>query len=398
VIKAVQRRRRLIAGISAIALAGLTVAAAQGAALGATRWTVYPTPQPGKNFAYQSRQFTDVGAASPGSAWAVGGYLTGQAGGRLLAHWNGRRWSAVPVPAPAGGIGALRWISVLSGTDAWAFGNQKQCGPGPCLWALRNTGRGWVTRTLPGAPQTIIPEKIRAFSDRSIWIAGYGATTSEPTAAHWNGSRWTTIPVPLPAGAIGGQLSDIAAVPGTAAAIGVGYAYNASRAWMVLTALWNGRSWSLLPAAQPRGGGQGWGLTVLSASDAWLVGASYPAGSGGSTFKALIERWDGSSWHLAATPGTAASTFLTGITASSASEILAVGYRYYPYRTLAELYNGRRWIVQPTVNPYGGRTNSDIFWAATRVPGTGQFWAVGEQGPARPGYGAEFTLAEHCSC
>ena len=38
----------------------------------------------------------------------------------------------------------------------------------------------------------------------------------------------------------------------------------------------------------------------------------------------------------------------------------------------------------------------DLLYGVTYVPGTHKYWAVGTEGPGRPGLVGEFTLTERC--
>ncbi len=88
-----------------------------------------------------------VAATSATSAWAVGG----SGGKTLIVHWNGRTWTRVPSPAPAGGV--LYGIAATSASNAWAVG---------CT---------------------------RCFT-----------SSSEILIVRWNGKTWTRVPSPAPAG------------------------------------------------------------------------------------------------------------------------------------------------------------------------------------------------------
>src|SRR2546426_884728 len=93
-----------------------------------------------------------------------------------------------------------------------------------------------------------------------------------------------------------------------------------------LAVLW---AWSITPTQNPSAGGEQFNsIAALSANDAWAVGES--AGNTGSV--TLIERWNGTSWNMVTSPNPGASTpcssgnVLNKVTATSASDVWAVGY------------------------------------------------------------------------
>ena len=54
-------------------------------------------------------------------------------------------------------------------------------------------------------------------------------------------------------------------------------------------------SWTVVPSPDAGSNGSTFsGVSAVSRSAAWAVGSSYT----GSTYRTLIERWDGSSWSL----------------------------------------------------------------------------------------------------
>jgi hypothetical protein len=117
------------------------------------------------------------------------------------------------------------------------------------------------------------------------------------------------------------------------------------------------------------------GIAVVSACDVWAVGSGFPI-SGSPPRQAVIEHWTGSAWAAAPVPDPS-GTFLQTISATSASDIWAVGDN--PDGALILHYDGTAWTQSPTP-PAGddgtlwdvdGRTASDA-------------WAVGWTGDDPP--------------
>jgi hypothetical protein len=84
-------------------------------------WTQVRTPSPAGG------ELTGVAATSASSAWAVGwtGPASEGTGQRtLVEHWNGRTWSRVPSPNPPGSTASfLKGVTVISADSAWAVGS-----------------------------------------------------------------------------------------------------------------------------------------------------------------------------------------------------------------------------------------------------------------------------------
>jgi hypothetical protein len=85
-------------------------------------------------------------------------------------------------------------------------------------------------------------------------------------------------------------------------------------------------------------------VAAASATNAWAVGEQAEG--------ALIERWDGAAWSVAASP--ADERYLLAVAALSSSDVWAVGKKeggIYAYRTVTEHWDGAAWTVIPSPNP-----------------------------------------------
>lgn len=139
---------------------------------------------------------------------------------------------------------------------------------------------------------------------------------------------------------------------------------------------WNGRKWRLVKS--PAVGSQGGylhGVAIVSAKNAWAVGAA----KGG----ALIEHWNGTTWRVIAAapvPGKNPGTTLTAVAAVSAKSVWAVGSRYKGTGIvpLIEHWNGRKWAVVPSPDPNGIAADDYLNGVAATKSGA---WAVGSSAP-----------------
>src|SRR5439155_136091 len=129
------------------------------------------------------------------------------------------------------------------------------------------------------------------------------------------------------------------------------------------------------------------GVSCPSTSACTAVGT----GNGGLT---LAEYWNGSSWAIQATPNVAAGARdnLTDVSCASATACTAVGYYTDGSGrvvTLALVWNGTKWAVQPTPNPTSATMS---FLTAVSCPSTTPCTAVGSYDNTS---GQQVTLAEH---
>ena len=226
---------------------------------------------------------------------------------------------------------------------------------------------------------------VTAISHNDVWAVGFyynEANVTQTLVEHWDGTAWTVVPSPSP-GTIYNALSSVASVSATDV-WAVGSFNNGVAQTLVLH--WDGISWEVIPS--PNVGTQGSalsGVTTLSPTDAWAVGLAYPAVGVSRT---LIEHWDGVSWKVVRSPSSGTTwNQLYGVSASSATDIWAVGHLYSgtdPSQTLIERWNGLRWtrVRSPTTQ------EGSILVGVSSVSST-DAWAVGFRDEA----GSPLTLA-----
>jgi hypothetical protein len=138
---------------------------------------------------------------------------------------------------------------------------------------------------------------------------------------------------------------------------------------------WNGTSWSISASPTPPGGGELRDVDATSASNAWAVGFTNTS-NGNNT---LTERWNGSSWRIVPSPSLSAQNHLLGIKTLSASNAWAVGSHNVPgslaFSTLTMRWNGSAWSVVPSpdtpnfenhLNAIDGTAPDDL-WAVGHI-------------------------------
>ena len=213
------------------------------------------------------------------------------------------------------------------------------------------------------APQQNFPgfNGVGAASTTDVWAVGESDADRElPYAEHWNGSAWTEIDPPLPAGSLpnGGVYGVTALSSSNAWTVGWTDRDTNDQSYWPLIDHWNGHTWRLMSAP---GAADTWlvDVSALTPKNVWAVGW-------GASNMPLIEHYNGTAWKVVSAPG---SGGLTSVRAVSASNIWAVG------GDQVEHYNGKAWKLAS----YPGSSAGTIsFGQINRVPGTTHLWAVGE--------------------
>jgi hypothetical protein len=275
-----------------------------------TSWKRMRSPNPGGIPGFSS--LNAVAAVSPSQAWAVGSYFICSFCDpafhqTLIEHWNGQAWRQDRSPSPGSGDSTLLGVTAVSAKDAWAVGS---------------------TTDAAGFDQTLIE--------------------------HWNGTAWTRVRSPNPAGSMrSNKLYSVAAV-------------SSSDIWAVGTAAegltidtliehWNGSTWKQVRSPQGPAGSTGsflYAVAAPSASSAWAVGTYAKNGAE----QTLIERWKGTSWArvVSTDPGGPLHTnLLSAVAVGSASSVWAAGFfdaTGVPDRTLTERWNGQAWSTVPSIS------------------------------------------------
>jgi hypothetical protein len=135
-------------------------------------------------------------------------------------------------------------------------------------------------------------------------------------------------------------------------------AYSTGSSFQTLILRWDGTSWAIVTSPNTSSTQTNWlnGVTCVSTSDCWAVGYSV---SGGKQ-QTLILRWDGTSWVIVTSPNTSSTqtNYLIGVTCASATDCWAIGdYISSKFRTLIERWNGSSWAIVPSPNTSATQNN-----------------------------------------
>ena len=289
------RKYKLLGGPAIVAATVLLLA---GPATAAAGWTVVPNP-PGA-------VFTAVAAQSDTNAWGVTGP---QANSGDIVHWNGTSWSQTPTPSFPQSTIMLNAASASSPSDAWAVGRITQVNKNhyrvTSTLAFHWNGTSWAFTATPSVAGSDLMS-VADISPTDAYAIGLGG------ALQWNGSTWSVFAVPAPGGAAPAALNAVAAGGANNVWVTGLYYDNATATDEPFTAHFNGTAWSSVPV--PVNGGQFFGITVVSPGDTWMVGYS---SSGGS----LIENWNGSSWQVVPNPGTGGLLSVTATSATNVTAV-----------------------------------------------------------------------------
>lgn len=320
-------------------------------------------------------QINSVAASSSTNAW-VGGFSCANPCGptsALVAHWNGKTWQNIPVPAqfvnnPQGA--AVGAVAATSASNAWAFAEAGDPST-PSVHALHWTGSGWhQTFTFP-AWFSVVTAVAPGATD--AWAFGVIVSPFAPYAAHYNGKVWERVPLPV-------NVTSVSALsPHDVWAFGESTA-TATHGKLAIVH-WNGVSWkqTTLPRlAYPSGDSVApAGITEVSSGNVWAM-AQLGHGEGVAPGAVLLH-WNGKAWTQVKIPFT-----LVGpqqITSDggggfwiASPELVKNSYVNY----LVHLSKGR-WSQVAVPHRPGDTTQLS---ALASVPGTNSVWGAGSDFPS----------------
>ena len=270
-----------------------------------------------------------------------------------MLHWNGKSWRETAVPSPAGSsagaINELFAVRCLDAANCWTVGEDTK--------------------------------------------NDFGTTLNQ--ALHWNGKKWSQVHTPNPAGTKATDNNELFDVTCTSAAscwsvgdFGSPFSTTGHQKLLNQVLHWNGKRWS--KATTPNPGPSGFGRTSQiealacgSAMNCWGAGdfgTNFPA----QTSKNEILHWNGKKWSRSTVTNPAGDdNFFVGATCQSTRNCWAVGSQgnVEPGTLLNEAahWNGKRWALVHTPNPFGPVTGSENTLLAARCATADSCWAVGFQ-------------------
>ena len=257
-------------------------------------WTRVPSPSPGP--VPVADHLGGVSARSPADVWAVGDFINygrNPAFKTLVLHWNGTKWAQVASPNPSRQFDSLDGVSALSRNDAWAVGVSGKGTNGTQALILHWNGRTWTQVASPSPAGSRLLGVV-AVSPNDAWAVGEQVTRSvrKTLVLHWNGTAWALVSSPNPSRS-DNRLAGVSAMSSSDAwAVGV-YDNSHARA-LTLVLHWNGTTWAQVPSPHPAGllGSNLVAVSALAPDDAWAAGNVIERGND----QTLVLHWNGARW------------------------------------------------------------------------------------------------------
>jgi hypothetical protein len=296
---------------------------------------------------------------------AVVGLAGGVAAPGIAAAGTEPSWVIQATRSP-GGTGVrlgsvLLAVSCPSATACTAVGGYTPSPGAIVTLAERWNGRKWAVQPMPRVKDAVL-FGVSCSSARACTAVGYGRKGT--LAERWNGRKWVVQPTPNPSGSKGSELVGVSCSSANACAAVGSYGKT-------LAERWNGTKWAIQATRNPVTGTKGSELVGVSCSSARACTAVGDSNITDSKSDTLAEHWNGRKWSIQPTPEHphGNESELTGVSCRSATACIATGNsgNVDAEVTLAERWNGRKWVVQPTPSPSG--TNNPSGTSASELAG-----------------------------
>ena len=335
------------------------------------KWTAVSAPNPGGTKTNNFSELFAVRCTTASDCWAVGEYQGTLSQLAEVLHWNGSKWAQVRVPEPGGThegqFTFLTDVACTSANDCWAVGEYGARAIGSVVGrnlALRWTGKKWFKVKAPnpaGTNQNDVNNltAVRCTSIKDCWAGGTDGVDVGPglqldEMLHWNGTKWSGVNVPSPAGFMIGAFNEIN------------------------------------------------GLSCTSASDCWAIGSYGGGGVSDETFLNMALHWNGHKWAQATTPnpaGTAASNSntLNSVNCTAANNCWAVGtFGDISTNNLTKgealHWKGSTWTQVKAPNPGGTAGGDQSEYNSVRCVSARDCWIAGF---SRKGSNPDLDLTLH---
>lgn len=165
-----------------------------------------------------------------------------------------------------------------------------------------------------------------------------------------------------PSGALNSSLYGVSCVSSSmCAAVGYYTSEKEASVYKSLGEVWNGTEWQLAPPLNPAGSSRTFLYGVSCASSTRCTGVGYYRNSLG-IYLSLAELWNGTEWQVQPTPEPVGSlgSILSGVACTSSTACTAVGWYENGAgveASFAERWNGTAWSVQSTPTPTGAKAS-----------------------------------------
>ena len=245
------------------------------------QWSIANTPDPGS----LRDMLFGASAVSKSDVWAVGNQESADGiFGTLVEHWNGHTWSVANTPDPGSTGNMFYAVDAVSADNVWAVGQQLSAhGPDQGLVEHWN-GQKWSVVPLPFSASALVLLDGVTVSGGQVFVAGEADSPvggGQPWIYCYDHGKWSVASLPkLPDGSNWGNLYSMAVAQGSVWAVGT-FVDPATDNNDVLVLRGTGGKWTIDNA--PNAGGSGFsdipgGITAID-GQLWMAGMYTTASS-----------------------------------------------------------------------------------------------------------------------
>jgi hypothetical protein len=317
-------------------------------------------------------------------------------------------FSVVPSPNPSKQGDTFNAGTVISPGDVWAVGYKGANEPynGAQTLTERFDGTAWTVVPSPNTnpAHCNYPDNnltaVSGTTTNDVWAVGFNSSCGSvnPLALHWNGTHWGVVPSPKLNGSNNNQFSGVFALASNNV-YAVGWQAASNGGSLTLVEHFDGNKWSVV--STPNVNKTGNYLNAVfgsSTNDIWAVGDSVAPNSPVQT---IVEHFNGVKWSIIPSPnpltGPSDQNVLTAVTATSPSDVTAVGFilsaAQLNVETLVEHWDGTKWTVVPSANGSSASNTVNKLLGVSALSPTNVYavgWFIDDAS-----LGQEFSMVEH---
>jgi hypothetical protein len=246
-----------------------------------TTWTMEQPPAIPSSV---STMLNGVSCVTAANCMSVGTYQTTTGIFPLAEHWNGSTWTA-SFPAAGPDSYGLNGVSCTRNGHCIALNGRELDIWNGSTWASTNAVPTTGASLVELGPVTYLTRT------RYLVIESSQVTTASPNtlqAEIWNGTAWTSQPIPVPAGSFATVLGGISCATASRCTA-VGYFGPGS----ALAETWDGSTWTIRHTASPQYRKELMAVSCTAVQTCSAVGMNLPNRKAGTGYSALAERENG---------------------------------------------------------------------------------------------------------
>lgn len=318
-------------------------------------------------------------------------------GAPLVEQWNGTAWVRDPAPVyhqPADGFASrLEAVSCDSSSSCMAIGENYEIHVGYGPLVERWDGNEWSLLPAPipseagrdeNGTYDVRPHDVTCTSPSFCVLVGEFTRRFSNSLApnevdtlieQWDGSSWSVQASPNPPGGSENLLWSVSCVS-SSSCVAVGESRQANHSKDAFIERWNGSTWSIDASPTLSGGLRGISCTAETACMA--VGGTEGHGTEGhpAASSGIAEAWNGSSWNSAPLREP-----MRGVSCTAQNSCVAVGGELDHHQAYAEHWNGSEWskdlLGRPPEASDEPRELNGVSCAPTACIGVGWYWSWG---------------------